>query len=101
MLSWPAEQGAERDRKCDKTELEQLRQWWRAAKECVGSLRACCDPQVTWEMMILLLLFFQKQSLAFDVYLFGIGTLLTRQWITITSASRQSSRSVTRRGTWR
>ena len=29
------------------------------------------------ELMILLLLFFQKQSLAFAVYLFGIGTLLT------------------------
>ena len=28
-------------------------------------------------MMILLLLFLQKQSLAFAVYLFGIGTLLT------------------------
>jgi hypothetical protein len=30
-----------------------------------------------WLMMILLLLFLQKQSLAFAVYLFGIGTLLT------------------------
>ena len=29
------------------------------------------------ELMILLLLFLQKQSLAFAVYLFGIGTLLT------------------------
>jgi hypothetical protein len=28
-------------------------------------------------LMILLLLFLQKQSLAFAVYLFGIGTLLT------------------------
>ena len=28
-------------------------------------------------MMIVLLLFLQKQSLAFAVYLFGIGTLLT------------------------
>jgi hypothetical protein len=28
-------------------------------------------------MMILLLLFLQKRSLAFAVYLFGIGTLLT------------------------
>ncbi len=28
-------------------------------------------------MMVLLLLFLQKQSLAFAVYLFGIGTLLT------------------------
>ena len=28
-------------------------------------------------MMILLLLFLQKQSLAFAVYLFGIGILLT------------------------
>ena len=30
-----------------------------------------------FRMMIVLLLFLQKQSLAFAVYLFGIGTLLT------------------------
>ena len=34
-------------------------------------------PFVPCEMMILLLLFLQKQSLAFAVYLFGIGILLT------------------------
>jgi len=30
-----------------------------------------------WLMMIILLLFLQKQNLALSVYLFGIGTLLT------------------------
>jgi len=45
----------------------------------------CCDIKPVsgcgspwWTiLMIILLLFLQKQSLAFDVYLFGIGTLLT------------------------
>ncbi len=56
-------------------------------------MRACLPPQVfifyfyygnfggqpgvdSNVMMIILLLFLQKQSLAFAVYLFGIGTLL-------------------------
>jgi hypothetical protein len=34
-------------------------------------------------MMILLLLFLQKQSLAFAVYLFGIGTLLISSQICV------------------
>jgi hypothetical protein len=35
------------------------------------------DRWAVCEMMIVLLLFLQKQSLAFAVYLFGIGTLHT------------------------
>jgi hypothetical protein len=35
------------------------------------------DLSLFAQMMIDLLLFLQKQSLAFAVYLFGIGTLLT------------------------
>jgi hypothetical protein len=46
-----------------------------AASERPESLRAWAASWF-W-MMILLLLFLQKQSLAFAVYLFGIGTLHT------------------------
>jgi len=41
------------------------------------STHATCAPAQRTPLMILLLLFLQKQSLAFAVYLFGIGTLLT------------------------
>ena len=44
---------------------------------CVGKLQIAGIVQAVSRMMILLLLFLQKQSLAFAVYLFGIGTLLT------------------------
>jgi hypothetical protein len=54
---------------------------WRARDP---SGRGCCRKLhrgITWapekEVMIVLLLFLQKQSLAFAVYLFGIGTLHT------------------------
>jgi hypothetical protein len=43
----------------------------------VDARPAACDRKGVAALMILLLLFLQKQSLAFAVYLFGIGTLLT------------------------
>ena len=42
-----------------------------------GYQEFCDNYTVNSLMMILLLLFLQKQSLAFAVYLFGIGTLHT------------------------
>ena len=46
-------------------------------------------------MMIILLLFLQKQSLAFAVYLFGIGTLLyTYTYIYIYRSNRATQGSL-------
>ena len=47
-------------------------------KQCMNRFYAGTYTQlITAHMMIVLLLFLQKQSLAFAVYLFGIGTLHT------------------------
>ena len=51
--------------------------WERLDVTIALSTTGISTAQKTACMMILLLLFLQKQSLAFDVYLFGIGTLLT------------------------
>jgi hypothetical protein len=63
---------------------QELKDEGHTTKSCHGrcvymcvSVCACSRECVKHLMMIVLLLFLQKQSLAFAVYLFGIGTLHT------------------------